>query len=294
MTLATQRDRELGLIRGDIERATLAAQQRLENDVRVIEQANAEIHRWNGRLLPVLEGATGQGFGEDRESWFAWWADQEGFVARRPGSIYKPTIDEVVVQPFRGVQIGLGDPPMPTAPIRSNSDRPPAPHTPATLGGPASGPGPPSAPARARWPSRPSGSATRSSPRTSAPARSATSPSWPSSTIRPTRPLRVSLGDESIVATGIHRFWKAGHGWAMARDLKAGDPIRTLGGVARVTSVESDETQPVFNLEVAEGHSFFVGEQGALVHDNSLVQPTPEPFDAAPDLAAVAPAASPR
>jgi hypothetical protein len=24
---------------------------------------------------------------------------------------------------------------------------------------------------------------------------------------------------------------------------------------------------------------------GALVHDNSLVEPTPEPFDAAPDLA---------
>ena len=80
----------------------------------------------------------------------------------------------------------------------------------------------------------------------------------------------------------------------MARDLKVGDAIRTLGGVARVTAVEEAETQPVFNLEVAEGHDFFVGGQGALVHDNSLVQPTPEPFDAAPELAAVAPSASPR
>jgi len=69
----------------------------------------------------------------------------------------------------------------------------------------------------------------------------------------PAPTLRVSIGDEAIVATGIHRFWKAGHGWAMTRELKAGDTIRTLGGAVRVTSVESDETQPVFNLEVAEG-----------------------------------------
>jgi hypothetical protein len=30
------------------------------------------------------------------------------------------------------------------------------------------------------------------------------------------------------------------------------------------------------------------------VHDNSLVQPTPEPFDAAPEVAGIAPSASPR
>jgi hypothetical protein len=43
--------------------------------------------------------------------------------------------------------------------------------------------------------------------------------------------------------------------------------------------------QPVFNLEVAEGHSYFVGKQGALVHDNSVLQPQSEPFDAPPTLA---------
>ncbi len=83
------------------------------------------------------------------------------------------------------------------------------------------------------------------------------------------------------MATGIHRFWKAGKGWTMARDLKAGDPVRTLGGVATVASVVADKTQPVFNLEVADGHDFFVGRAAALVHDNSLVEATPAPFDAA-------------
>ena len=51
--------------------------------------------------------------------------------------------------------------------------------------------------------------------------------------------------------------------------------------MARVETVEADEVQPVYNLEVAHGQSFFVGQRGVLVHDNSLVQPTPEPFDAA-------------
>ena len=32
--------------------------------------------------------------------------------------------------------------------------------------------------------------------------------------------LRIDLGGEVIVATPIHRFWKAGRGWVMARDLR--------------------------------------------------------------------------
>ena len=99
----------------------------------------------------------------------------------------------------------------------------------------------------------------------------------------PSATLRVGLGEDTVVATGIHRFWVAGRGWVMARELKVGDPVRTLGGVARVGSVEEVAgVQPVFNLEVAGGHSFLVGGLGALVHDNSLVEPVLDPFDAAP------------
>jgi hypothetical protein len=65
----------------------------------------------------------------------------------------------------------------------------------------------------------------------------------------------------------------------MARELKPGDPLRTLGGVATVKTVESDRVQPVFNLRVAEGESYFVGT-GVLAHDNSTVNPITEPFDA--------------
>jgi hypothetical protein len=74
----------------------------------------------------------------------------------------------------------------------------------------------------------------------------------------------------------------------MARDLKAGDVVRAVDGLAKVKAVDSDRDQPVFNLQVAEGRSFFVGKTGALVHDNSLVLAVAEPFDAPPELDAVA------
>src|SRR5207244_3085282 len=43
----------------------------------------------------------------------------------------------------------------------------------------------------------------------------------------PSGTYRIDLGKETIVATGIHRFWKAGKGWTMAREIKAGDRLRT-------------------------------------------------------------------
>ena len=91
--------------------------------------------------------------------------------------------------------------------------------------------------------------------------------------------LRIAIGGESIVATGIHRFWKAGKGWTMARELKPGDRLRMVGGTVQIESIEADKTQPVYNLDVAENRDFFVGTKGLLVHDFSFVQPVLEPFD---------------
>ena len=104
----------------------------------------------------------------------------------------------------------------------------------------------------------------------------------------PNATYKVALdGGETVVATGIHRFWKAGKGWTMARDLVAGDALRSVDGAETVVSVTADPNpQPVFNLEVADSPNFFVGGRGLLVHDNSLVVPEPEPFDAPPALTA--------
>lgn len=48
------------------------------------------------------------------------------------------------------------------------------------------------------------------------------------------------------------------------------------------------------NLDVAENRDFFVGKNGCLVYDFSIVQPVVAPFDHAPDLAALEPKAKQR
>jgi hypothetical protein len=104
----------------------------------------------------------------------------------------------------------------------------------------------------------------------------------------PNATFRIDLGAESIVATGIHRLWKAGQGWVMTRDLKPGDRLRTVNGTQIVRTVQSDKVQKVFNLQIAGGDDFFVGAAAVLAHDNSLVNPVEKPFDRVPILDEIA------
>ena len=90
----------------------------------------------------------------------------------------------------------------------------------------------------------------------------------------PDKTLRVTLDNgDSVVASRFHRFWLAGIGWVMARDLKSGDVVRTFSGLARVVKVSAAPVQPVFNLDVAESRTYFVGKSEMLVHDNTLPPP---------------------
>jgi hypothetical protein len=74
----------------------------------------------------------------------------------------------------------------------------------------------------------------------------------------------------------------------MARELKPGDILRTIGGRIEVSSVQAGPVEPVFNLDVARECTYFVGRNSFLVHDNSLPPPMLTPFDAEPALELVA------
>ena len=101
----------------------------------------------------------------------------------------------------------------------------------------------------------------------------------------PNQTLRITLGnDEIVLASVYHRFWRAGSGWAQARELNAGDVLRTLGSSTRVVSVETGSVEPLYNLDVSGNRSFFVGTAGVLVHDNTLPPVRQVPFDAQPNL----------
>jgi Pretoxin HINT domain len=99
----------------------------------------------------------------------------------------------------------------------------------------------------------------------------------------PGKTLRIRLsGGDSVVCSVYHRFWRANLGWAQARELKPGDVLRHINGIVRVASVTADSTQPLFNLDVANSRTFFVGRNQLLVHDNTLPDHRLVPFDALP------------
>ena len=83
--------------------------------------------------------------------------------------------------------------------------------------------------------------------------------------------IRLSVGGDSIVTTPGHPFAKAGHGWIRAGDLKAGDQILSANGPMRVDTISPEPAQKVWNLKLAEGHSYLVGEAGLVVHDGSPI-----------------------
>ena len=84
--------------------------------------------------------------------------------------------------------------------------------------------------------------------------------------------LHVSTSDgETIDTTTNHPFYVEEKGWVAAGDLKIGDVLVTaVGNKVEVTDLELEKlAEPilVYNLEVADFHTYFVGEYGVLVHN---------------------------
>ncbi len=94
-------------------------------------------------------------------------------------------------------------------------------------------------------------------------------------TVRPAGPLmRIETRRGAIRTSGGHLFWQSGQGWVKARDLKRGATLHTAKEVIQVHQVDSVESEPTYNLVVADFHSYFVGEQLILSHDNTIREQT--------------------
>jgi hypothetical protein len=91
--------------------------------------------------------------------------------------------------------------------------------------------------------------------------------------------MKVGVGQETITATPSHPFWVDGKGWQLTKQLEVGMNLHAISGGTPVESLENVEADPSkagysYNLIVADFNSYFVGEQGILVHDNTPRQPT--------------------
>jgi hypothetical protein len=231
-----------------------SVRERMAADLNEVELANEQAAANNSRIAPVLQLAAGapSNLGDDETAWNTWWYDSLGYS-------YQPPPQVTIVQNASPPQL---PPPYITTCFVAG--------TPVhTLNGP-----------------RPI-EAIQVGDQVLSQDAATGALSFQSVVFLhhnpPGKTLRVVLSNgESLVCSVYHRFWRAGLGWAMARELKSDETLRILGGLVRVAAVEPDSNQPLYNLDVAGSHSFFAGTSNVLVHDNTLPDHRLMPFDALP------------
>ena len=73
---------------------------------------------------------------------------------------------------------------------------------------------------------------------------------------------------EHITVTAEHPFFEEGRGFVPVKDLAIGAHVETASGIATVISLASIATpRTVYNFEVEDAHTYFVGHLAAWVHN---------------------------
>ena len=78
----------------------------------------------------------------------------------------------------------------------------------------------------------------------------------------------------SICGSASQKVWCSGQGWKQFREVEAGDMLHTNTGSVEVRTVDPASASDGCSLLVAGVHTFFVGDDGILVHDMQLPRPT--------------------
>ena len=269
----------LGQMMAEAQESALLAQRQLAQDVQRIEARNAPIREVNDRATAILRNISGVDRGADRDKWMEWAYDLNGYgFPQKSETPEPPTFYEEV--PFWVAPRAM---PILTQKITMLTDIGPSCFAGGTL-------------VRTLRGNRPieeiqvgdqvltQNTTTGKLEYRAIAVVFHNPPNWT---------YKINLGNDVVRPTGIHRFWKAGQGWIMAREIKAGDRLRTVGGLVEVVSAEKDRVEAVFNLLLEGGDNYFVGTLGLLAHDNGFVEPVAEPFDGVPTLADLTPAREP-
>jgi hypothetical protein len=268
------------------------AQQQLSDDVRELDAYNASVRGTNDRVRQVLKSASGRDEGPKRESWQKWFVDFEGYAYRSQPDPKPPTIVQDVPINYQPLPI-VAAPSESIVDSRVNQNHVNVPASLSSRAHACFAAGTPVRTLRGRRPIEEIRAGDQVLTQDTSTGRLHYRPVVTAYHNPPNETYRLDLGSESIVATGIHRFWKTGQGWIMAREVKPGDRLRTIGGAVEVVAVAKDKVQPVYNLQLDGGDDFCVGESGVIAHDNSFVEPVEKPFDAVPALAAASSSSGP-
>ena len=83
--------------------------------------------------------------------------------------------------------------------------------------------------------------------------------------------IHIGVNGETISATPTHPFYVDKLGWTLARSLRAGDVlVLSNGELVTVEWVQHEILESpikVYNFEVQDFHTYFVGENGIFVHN---------------------------
>ena len=244
--------------------AAQAVTQQIGQDLEAIDWENLSTAQTNSRVLHALHQLTGGRLGPDQSAWASWWSEQLGYRYYRRSTPPK----QVIVQEVSATYV---PPPPPPVIYTETGVRLRSCFGAGTM-------------VLSRSGLRPIETLEVGDQVLTQNTATGTLSFEPILSVfhnPPSRVLRIELsGNDAIVTTDIHRFWLVGKGWTMARELKQGDRMRLVSGVAEVVAIGTAPRQSVYNLEVARNRNFFVGGQSALVHDNTLVAPVGLAFDA--------------
>lgn len=87
----------------------------------------------------------------------------------------------------------------------------------------------------------------------------------------PNKQVTGTIEGNEVTATLGHPFRVKDRKWVYARDLKAGDYMKSETGHLRVDKVQERPPAEAFSIEVANFNTYFVGNKRILVHDNTPV-----------------------
>ena len=254
----------------EAQRTAIMAQQQLIGDTQALDRINADVNQSNDRIVGILNSTTGQSLKPERETWTRWYVDMLGYRYNSSSTDTRPTFVENVPLGYQPQVVPVAIQAIPFSYDRMSCFG--AGTLVQTMNGPLA------------IETLHIGDMVLTQSTTTGAL--GYQPILVTHHNPPSGTFRIKVGGDEVVASAFHRFWVARRGWVMARDLKAGDPVRTLGGVLPVESVEAGKVELVYNLDVAEDADFFAGSVAALVHDNSLPDPRLVPFDKPAEVAA--------
>ncbi len=221
-------------------------------------ERNAQVSAWNDRASFILSESQGVSGIDTPQNWWVWWTHDQGYIEGEKEQVFAQYSEEWYISRRRGA-------------LRRESK-----HTAERLEGHAScfvaG-----TPVVTEYGSKPIESIQRGDRVLTQNPETGELTFKP--VIRATRTSRaltrtVTIGDETLTCTTAHPFWVNGKGWRMARELEPGMRFHSLQSSVDVTATAEASSADVYNLEVADFNTYFVGKSQVLTHDVTIRQPT--------------------